>query len=125
MYLIVCAINAVPCGLWVSGHRRPAMLLLMLVALPLLIPQTILGVRLWRLHREVNQIVAYVEAIKNKEGRPPRDLSGYTYSSPSLRGHIRYSTEEDHGRYDITYWVVQPGISYWYDAATGWGYYPD
>lgn len=75
------------------------------------------------LHEEVLGIVAYVENARRNSGSYPPDLGGYQFLHPRTRDHISYSLVE--GKLHITYFLNNPGTSYWYNQDGGFGYYPD
>ena len=95
-----------------------------LFCVALLPEQLTLGARLYRLNTEAKAIAVYAGDVVQNTGTTPEDLSEYVFLFPELKGHFRYDTTGPK-RYRFHYWVIQPGISHWYDSVTGWGYYDD
>ena len=77
------------------------------------------------IHEDIVAIVRFVEDSKSKTGHYPEGLEGYVFKSPRVRTHIYgFGSDETNG-FRITYFVNDPGITYWYSSKTGFGYYPD
>ncbi len=93
-------------------------------AVALLPQQLSLGERLYRLEAEARAIVDYADDELQRTGSPPPNLRGYSFRNPDLESSFRYHVSRK-GGYRFSFWVVQPGISHWYDSTTGWGYYDD
>jgi hypothetical protein len=95
-------------------------------------PQVVWSVRLERLRGEVLEIIAFADRFKEATGRYPKDLSNYEFKSPSLKPYIDYglclddtSKSPTDFHFVVWFWPAQRGVSHWYSATTGWGYYPD
>lgn len=83
-------------------------------------------IRQWALiHEDVVAIVRFAEDLKTKTGHYPSDLEGYVFKNPQVKTHIyRLSLDEAQG-FRISYFMNQPGITYWYSSKEGFNYYPD
>lgn len=77
------------------------------------------------IHEDIVAIVRFAEETKSKTGSYPTTLEGYTFQNPRVRAHIHgFGADETNG-FGITYFMNDPGITYWYSSKTGFGYYPD
>ena len=93
-------------------------------AILVLVPnQVILLHRLWQLQQDANLIVSHLHESRDADTGFPEELVGYPFLHPELSQHFSYTRNGEHFR--LSYWVIKPGISYWYSSRTGWGYYPD
>lgn len=75
------------------------------------------------LHEEVTGIVAYANKEKREKGRYPTGLGAYVFQHPALSKRIGYGFHN--GKLYVSYYLNDPGISYWYHEDGGFGYYPD
>lgn len=90
----------------------------------LLLPWQASENRKWAvIHEEVIAIVRHVESRKTTAGTYPPTLENYTFQRSRVGEHVNY--EADQGGYRISYFMDDPGISYWYKSDDGFGYYPD
>lgn len=82
--------------------------------------------RKWTIiHEDIVAIVRFVEDTKSKTGHYPTTLDGYCFKRSWVRSHIcRFEPEEAEG-FQLTYFLNDPGITYWYSSKTGFGYHPD
>jgi hypothetical protein len=88
--------------------------------------QAILGVRLYFLNLEAQNIVAWAHREKEKTGRFPKDLTGYELLYPSYREYLQGYDSDGEEYMSIYYYVGTEGTSHYYDTGRGgWGYYPD
>lgn len=77
------------------------------------------------LHEDIVGLVRFAEDAKTKSGRYPASAEGYAFKNEWVKSHIYgFEPEEAHG-FRITYFMNDPGISYWYSSKTGFDYYPD
>lgn len=90
----------------------------------LLLPWQAFENRKWaQIHEEVVSIVRYVDTQKKTAGGYPKTIDGYKFQRPWIRERVSYGTSN--GAYRISYFMDDPGISYWFDSDSGFGYYPD
>jgi hypothetical protein len=82
--------------------------------------------RKWAMiHEDIIAIVRFAEEAKVKTGDYSTNLSGYTFKHAQTKSHLyKLSAEETNG-FQITYFMNDPGITYWYSSKSGFGYYPD
>ena len=106
-------------------HRRTAAWCVLLLGGSLLLWQTY-QTRKWAvIHEDIVAIVRFAEEKKSTTGHYPVDLEGYVFKNPKVKNHIYgLASDEPHG-FRITYFMNDPGITYWYSSKTGFGYYPD
>ena len=70
-----------------------------------------------RLQAEANHLASHL--------MEHRTTDGFTFKR-GLQTHFAQPTFSDGtGRFQFHYFMDTPGISYWYDSKTGWGYHPD
>lgn len=82
--------------------------------------------RKWAIvHEEILGIVRFVEEINSKTGRYPGSLDGYTFKNPGIKRHVYKVQFDETNGFRLTYFLNDPGISYWYSSKSGFGYYPD
>jgi len=90
----------------------------------LLIPWQAYQSRKWaQIHEEVISLIRYVTDQKRVLGEYPPTIEGYEFSRPWVSGHVSYGTSDE--SYRFTYFMNNPGTSYWYDSDSGFDYYPD
>lgn len=90
----------------------------------LLLPWQAAENRKWaQIHEEVVAIIQFAEAEQNRSGSYPNTLSEYDFKRGWTDQHITYGGEGDF--YQISYFMDDDSISYWYDPEVGFGYYPD
>ena len=83
-------------------------------------------IRKWAvIHEEIVAIVRFAEETKSKTGKYPTNLEGYTFQNPQVRAHIAGLYFNEATGVQLTYFMDDTGISYWYSSKTGFGYYPD
>ena len=111
--ILICALWKPRIGLWAA------------VALgALLLPWQAAENRKWAvIHEEILAIVNYIDSQKEAEGGYPPTLDDYEYQRPWIRERVSYGVSD--GAYRLSYYMDDPGISYWYDPEGGFGYYPD
>lgn len=77
------------------------------------------------IHEEIIRIVRFAEETKAGRGNYPTNLKDYTFKTQWVKNHIhRFGLNEANG-FGVTYFMNDPGITYWYSSKTGFGYYPD
>jgi hypothetical protein len=113
------------CVLFGFGSRTVAMWCVTLLGGSLLIWQAY-QTREWAmLHEDIVAIVRFAEDTRTRTGQYPSSLEGYVFKHPATRQHIYgLGPDETHG-FRISYFMNDPGITYWYSSKTGFGYYPD
>jgi hypothetical protein len=90
----------------------------------LLLPWQASENRKWaQIHEEVVSMIRYVDNQKKTSGEFPKTLEGYDFQKPWIKEHVSYGTSE--GSYRFSYFMDNPGTSYWFDSHSGFGYYPD
>lgn len=105
--------------------RRTAMWCVTLLGGSLLLWQTY-QTRKWAvIHEEIVEIVRFAEDSKSKTGHYPTGLEGYTFKNPRVKTHIDGVRSDETNGFRISYFMNDPGITYWYSSKTGFGYYPD
>jgi hypothetical protein len=104
--------------------RRFAMIGLLVVATLIIPYQLFLGVRWWRVHREAERIVTYVQTTMAATNQPPANLNGYAFRDPSTAAFIGYSPTAGNS-FRVDYWIGTPTTSHWFDRSAGWLYYAD
>ena len=77
------------------------------------------------LHEEVVAIIKFAEDERGKTGIYPASLEGYSFKTGWVKSHIYNFGTNNSGGLGITYFMNDPGITYWYSSKTGFGYYPD
>ena len=83
-------------------------------------------IRKWAMiHEVVVAIVRFAEETKSKTGSYPTNLEGYTFQNPQVRAHIAGLYFDETTGFQLTYFMNDTGITYWYSSKTGFGYYPD
>lgn len=106
-------------------NRRVAVWCVTLLGGALLIWQSF-QIRKWAvIHEDIVALVRFVEDAKSKTGNYPSNLEGYVFQNPEIRSHIYDFQSDETNGFRITYFMNNPGISYWYSSQTGFGYYPD
>ncbi len=82
--------------------------------------------RKWTMiHEDVVAIIRFAEDAKSKTGHYPTNLEGYPFKRQWMKSHIHAFGSDEVDGFRITYFMNDPGISYWYSSKTGFGYYPD
>jgi hypothetical protein len=90
----------------------------------LLLPWQAYENRKWaQIHEEVISIIRYVDTQKKTSGEYPKNLDGYKFQRSWIGDQVSYGTSD--GTYRLSYFMNDPGISYWFESASGFGYYPD
>lgn len=106
-------------------RRRVAMWGVVLMGGMLLLWQAY-QLRTWaKLHEEVITIIRFAEESKEKTGNYPHDLANYNFEHGWVKSHICRIGTNNSGEFGITYFMNNPGTTYWYSSKTGFGYYPD
>jgi hypothetical protein len=105
--------------------RRRALWSVMVLGGSLLLWQAY-QLRKWAVIQEdMVDFVYFAEETKRKTGQYPTGVEGYTFKNPQMKAHI-YEVSFDEGNgFRVSYFMNQPGITYWYSSKTGFGYYPD
>lgn len=114
-------------GLVVIGFRsrKLALWCVTLLGGSLLIWQAYQSRKWAMIHEDIIAIVQFAEEAKAKTGDYSTNLSGYTFKHAQTRSHLyKLSADETNG-FQITYFMNDPGITYWYSSRSGFGYYPD
>ena len=75
------------------------------------------------LHEEVVGLIRHLEETKERDGRYPAELNGYGFKATWVRPQVRY--QQDGAGFRLSYFMDNPGTSYWYRSDTGFGYYGD
>jgi len=82
--------------------------------------------RKWAMiHEDIVSVIRFAEDTKTKTGRYPMNLQGYTFKRQWVKSHIYSFGPNEGDGFGITYFMNDPGTSYWYSSKTGFGYYPD
>jgi hypothetical protein len=82
--------------------------------------------RKWAMiHEDIVAIVQFAEESKSRTGHYPAGLNGYTFKHARVKSHIYDLVSDETNGFRITYFMNDPGITYWYSSRTGFGYYPD
>jgi len=83
-------------------------------------------IRKWAvIHEDIIAIVQFAAESKNKNGHYPTSLEDYTFKHERVRSHIYKMEADETNGFKITYFMNDPGITYWYSSKAGFGYYPD
>lgn len=77
------------------------------------------------IHEDIVSLVRFAEDSKTDTGRYPANLEGYTFKRQWVKSHIYSFGPNEADEFGITYFMNDPGTSYWYSSKTGFGYYPD
>jgi drug/metabolite transporter (DMT)-like permease len=77
------------------------------------------------IHEDIVAIVRFAEESKTKTGHYPTSLEGYVFKNSRVKTHICGLGSDVTNGFHITYFMNDPGITYWYSSKTGFGYYPD
>lgn len=76
--------------------------------------------RLAALRREVDSIIAYVDAYKLQRGVYPADLAQYEFRRPDLAPLVEYRDGFPNTSYEIRWHpVAQDGVAHWYGSDYG------
>lgn len=107
------------------GNRKLALWGVLLLGGLLLLWQAF-QIRKWAMiHEEVVAMIQFAEAAKTQKGSYPGNLEGYDFKNSWVKAHLgRYVSDETNGMV-ISYFMNDPGITYWYASKSGFGYYPD
>ncbi|NJN20528.1 MAG: hypothetical protein HC812_04140 [Leptolyngbya sp. RL_3_1] len=90
----------------------------------LLLPWQTSENRKWaQIHAEVVAVIQFVEGEATATGSYPETLDGHDFQRDWASQHITYRREGD--IYRLSYFMDHHSISYWYDPAAGFDYYPD
>ena len=82
-------------------------------------------IRKWAMiHEEMLGLVRHVEGIKREKGVFPQSAGGYSFNRAWVKSHVMDYRAEG-SKFRLSYFMNDPGISYWYDSESGFGYYPD
>jgi hypothetical protein len=108
-------------------RRRTAAWIIILLGGTLLLRQTGQILKWAQLQEEAVAIVHFAEETKRETGRYPTSLDGYVFKHAWVRSHVQEFTPlaDDDFEFRFTYFLNDPGISYWYYPKTGFWYYPD
>jgi hypothetical protein len=88
--------------------------------------QAVLGVRLYFLNLEAQNIVSWAYSEKEKTGSFPKNLTGYVLLYPSYQEYLQGYDTDGADHMSVYYYVGTEGTSHYYDTRRGgWGYYPD
>ena len=80
--------------------------------------------RKWaQIHEEIVSVIRHVEGEKMATGEFPMSLDGYEFEKKWIDEHVTYAREGD--SFELTYFMDNAGITYWYNEVDGFGYYPD
>jgi hypothetical protein len=107
------------------GSRKAAFWVVVALGGTLLLWQLNQTRRWAQLQEEIVSIVRHSEQVRQSSGAYPTNLAGYAFKHQWVGANIwDISTNSDHG-FRISYFLNQPGITYWYSSKSGFGYYPD
>ena len=113
--------------LYMILHRRSLYISILIYALLFVSiagpNQAKLAMRWYELRKEVRSIADYANDEKDRSGQFPSSLESYRWQGSDNKQFIQYQIVEGH--FVVIHWLVQPGISHWFDSESGWGYYPD
>ncbi len=104
-------------------HRALGLWLTVVLGGALVLWQALQTRRWGILHEEVVRIVRHAGEHRASAGSYPENLEGYRFLHPGCGRQIRYSGGGESFRLD--YFLNDPGITYWYDSRSRFGYYPD
>lgn len=106
-------------------RRKIAVWCVTLLGGSLLLWQTYQARKCIVIHEDIVAIVQFAVGIKKENDHYPTNLEGYVFKNEWVKSHVYgFGTNEADG-FRITYFMNDPGITYWYSAKTGFGYYPD
>lgn len=106
-------------------RREIAMYAVVLLGGSLLLWQTH-QIRKWAIiHEDIIGIIQFVEETGRKKGSYPKSLDEYRFKHDWVKLHIYGIGIDPEDGFRLTYFINDPGISYWYSAKAGFGYYPD
>jgi hypothetical protein len=121
--LLVMAVGA--CVLIGFQHRGLALWCVTLLGGSLLLWQAYQSRKWVIIHEDVLRIVSFAEEINSKTGHYPTNLNAYVFRNPGVKRHIYAVQSDKTNGFRITYFMNDPGITYWYSSKNGFGYYPD
>lgn len=82
--------------------------------------------RKWAIiHEDIIPAVRFAEDSMRNTGRYPGSLDGYIFKDARVKKHIYGVTSDETNGFRLTYFMNNPGITYWYSSRSGFGYYPD
>jgi hypothetical protein len=124
--LFILLVGLVAGFVLIGFHRRKTAAWCVIVLGGVLLLWQTYQCRKWAMiHEDIVAIVQFVEDAKSKTGHYPTTLDGYCFKRVWVSSHIyRFEPEEAEG-FRLTYFLNNPGITYWYSSDTGFGYYPD
>lgn len=124
--LFTLLVGVVAACILIGFHRRrTAIWCVTLLGGPLLLWQAY-QIRKWAvIHEDIIAIVRLAEDSKSKTGHYPTGLEGYTFKNSQVESHIYGVGSDETNGFRITYFMNDPGTTYWYSSKTGFGYYPD
>ncbi len=121
--LLICLVGgSVLIGFY---RRRVALWCVTLLGGSLLIWQAYQSRKWAMIHEDIIAIVQFAEDSKTKAGYYPINLDGYTFKHAQVKAHIYGLGADETNGFRISYFMNDPGISYWYSSKSGFGYYPD
>jgi hypothetical protein len=77
------------------------------------------------IHEDIVSVVRFAEETKRDTGQYPQTLDAYAFKNVRVKAHIYEVGSDETNGFHITYFMNDPGITYWYSSKTGFGYYPD
>lgn len=122
--VLLWATGVLACGL-AFIRRTPAIAMVALLGGLLLFWQAGEARKWTMIHEDVTAFVRYARETRAGGGAYPASVNSFTFAHPGTRAHIQGYEVGTNGGYRLTYFMDDPGITYWYDSETGFGYYPD
>jgi hypothetical protein len=121
--LLICLVG----GFVLIGfyRRRAALWCVTLLGGSLMMWQAYQNRKWAMIHEDIIAIVQFAEESKAKAGYYPINLDGYTFRHGQAKSHIYGLSADETNGFQITYFMNDPGITYWYSSKSGFGYYPD
>jgi hypothetical protein len=121
--LLVCLVAG--CVLIGFYRRSIAVWCITLIGGCLLVWQAYQSRKWAMIHEDIVAIVRFAEESKKNTGQYPINLDSYVFKNTQVKSHIySFETDEANG-FRVTYFMNDPGITYWYSSKSGFDYYPD
>ncbi|MES2658118.1 MAG: hypothetical protein V4689_05840 [Verrucomicrobiota bacterium] len=124
--LVILIFSLAGLSVLLSFYSRRFAAFLMIGAGGLLLIWQSCGIRKWAMiHEEVVGIIQHVEQVRKSTGSYPVSLNGHMFRNPDLKSRFDQGYTTDNGGFKLSYFMNNPGTSYWYDSNSGFHYYPD
>jgi len=124
--LLMCLVwlNFAPPLFYLLKFKKLAVGLALFGAVLIVPHQVFLGHRWHLLQQETLSIAAYVNRVKKQRGSYPKTLAAYRFLYPSLQPELTYEYYKP-SDYAVHFHIGSPNTEHWYEAGSGWWYYPD